>query len=325
MLINKLKLILPIICFCGVILTACQSANTEIIPYTETRFFFDTLITVTIYEDRQDVLDKAIDLCAEYQERLSLNDEGSEIKLINESKGNTITVTDEMLTILNAGIKYGELTNGSFDITIKPLGELWNIGNDGQNIPNEKDILSSLELVDYSGIKISGNDVTLPNEDSLIDLGAISKGFIADQIKELLVNEGIKSGIINLGGNIQTIGAKPDGSAFEIGIQKPFGTSTESISSVSVIDQCVVTAGVYQRYFEDNDTIYHHILDTTTGYPVDNGLWSVTIIADDAMTADILSTVCFTMGLDQGVEYISNLDNIDAVFVTDQLEVIEVN
>ncbi len=325
MIKTKFKLIFPILCLSSLILTACQKHATEIVPYTETRFFFDTLITITIYEDRQDVLDKAIELCAEYQERLSLNDEGSEIKHINESNGGPVTVSDEMLTILKAGVEYGDTTNGAFDITMKPLANLWKIGKDGENIPNQEDINNTLKIVDYSKIQFDGNVITLPTSDSLIDLGAITKGFIADKIKELLVNEGIDSGIINLGGNIQTIGSKPDGSPFEIGIQKPFGASTESISSVSVIDKCVVTAGVYQRYFENNDVIYHHILDTTTGYPVDNGLWSVTIIADDAITADILSTVCFLMGLDIGVEYIANLDNVNAIFVTDELEVIEVN
>lgn len=179
--------------------------------------------------------------------------------------------------------------------------------------------------MNYKNIEISNNEVTLLDEDTIIDLGAITKGYIADKIKELLVDEGITSGIINLGGNIQTIGSKPDGTPFEIGIQKPFGTSTESITSVSIVDKCVVTAGVYQRYFEEDNKIYHHILDTNTGKPVDNGLWGVTIITDDALTADILSTVCFIMGLEEGSEYIESLSNVEAIFVTDELEVIEVN
>lgn len=323
MKISKIKTMAIIGIIATTILSGCGNSTMEVVPYTETKFFFDTLITVTIYEDRQDVLDKAMALCQEYQNRFGINTDGSEIKAINESNGEPITVSDDMLTLLNTGIEYAAFTEGAFDITIKPLTDLWNIGTDNQNIPNDNDIASTLNLVDYNAINIEDKTVQLSQTDMMIDLGAIAKGYIADQLKELLIQEGITSGIINLGGNIHTIGRKPDNSLFEIGIQKPFGTNTESISSVLVDDKCVVTAGVYQRYFEENDVIYHHIFDATTGKPVDNDIWSVTIIADDALTADILSTVCLIIGYDEASEYIRTLDNVEAIFVTNESEVIE--
>lgn len=323
MKLNNIKKIVTIGLSATFLLLGCSNATTEIIPYTETKFFFDTLITVTIYEDRQDVLDKAMELCEDYQARLSLDEIDSEIKMVNESQGEPIQVSDDLITIIETGIEYGELTNGAFDITIKPLAKLWGIGSDNENVPNDQELQDAIEYVNYENIIINGNEVQLSTPETQIDLGSISKGYIADQLKELLLSEGIDSGIINLGGNIQTIGTKPDGSEFEIGIQKPFGTNTESITSVSVNNKCVVTAGVYQRYFKNNDNIYHHILDTNTGTPISNGLWSVTIIAESSILADTLSTVCFIMGLDEGMSYINSLDGVDAIFITDELEVIK--
>ena len=164
---------------------------------------------------------------------------------------------------------------------------------------------------------IQNNTVQLTDPYTQIDLGAIAKGYIADRIKDYLEEQGVKHATINLGGNIQTIGTKPDGSDYNIGIQKPFDETGEPITSVKIKDKSIVTTGIYQRYFEQDGTLYHHVLDPRTGMPCDTDLYSVSIITDSSLTADAMSTVCCLMGYQESMNVISQLDNVDAVFVTD--------
>lgn len=154
-----------------------------------------------------------------------------------------------------------------------------------------------------------------------IDLGAIAKGYIADQVKTYLKKQGIKHAIINLGGNVDVIGTKPDGSKYNIGIQKPFDESGEAITSVQLKDQTVVTSGIYERYFKKNGKLYHHILDPRTGYPCENNLYSVSIITDSSTKADALSTTCFLLGYEKGMELIQSMDGVEAIFITDDEKV----
>ena len=141
-------------------------------------------------------------------------------------------------------------------------------------------------------------------------------------MKAYLTSQGINSGFINLGGNVLTLGEKADATDYTIGIQRPFDESGNTITTVEVKDKSVVTSGIYERYYRVNGKIYHHILDVSTGYPYDNGLYSVTIISDSSMDGDALSTICFALGLDKGMELIESLDDVEAVFVTDDYEII---
>ena len=165
-----------------------------------------------------------------------------------------------------------------------------------------------------------GNEVTLADDAAAIDLGGIAKGFIADKMKEYLVSQGVTSGLINLGGNVLVIGAKESGQdaggAYKIGIQRPFDETGQPIAAVQIKDQTVVTSGVYERYFEKNGRLYHHILDVESGYPYENELFSVSIICPSSADADALSTTCFALGLDQGMELVESLENTEAVFIT---------
>lgn len=160
------------------------------------------------------------------------------------------------------------------------------------------------------------------NEDTMIDLGALVKGYAADRIAAYLRDNGVTSGLINLGGNVYALGAKADGSAWKIGIQKPFDTGV--VDTVEVTDQSVVSSGVYERCFEQDGILYHHILDPETGYPVTNGLWGVSIISDSSLTGDALSTTCLAIGMDEAADLIRSLDGVSAIFVDDQLNVVEV-
>ena len=140
---------------------------------------------------------------------------------------------------------------------------------------------------------------------------------MADQLKEYLMSEGVESGLINLGGNMLAIGTKPDGSSFNIGIQKPFDKQGSAITSVKTNNSSVVSSGVYERYFEIDNNIYHHILNTETGVPYDNGLLSVTILSPKSVDGDALSTACFALGLEEGMKLINSLEDTDAIFITD--------
>lgn len=175
-------------------------------------------------------------------------------------------------------------------------------------------------MVNYEDVTIEGNKLTFAKEGMGLDLGAIAKGYIADKMKEFLVSKGVKSATINLGGNVLCIGKKTDNTPFRIGIQKPFADRSETIAILDIEDKSVVSSGIYERYFEKDGTFYHHILNPDTGYPYDNHLVSVTIISDQSMDGDGLSTSCFALGLEKGMELINSLPDVHAVFITDDYQ-----
>ena len=175
--------------------------------------------------------------------------------------------------------------------------------------------------INYHSVKVDGNTVTLTDPEAKIDLGGIAKGYIADKLKEYLKNQGVEHALINLGGNMLALGGRPDGSDFRIGIQEPFAADGTVLTNLSISDKSVVSSGNYERYFEKDGIIYHHILDPDTGYPVQNNLYQVTIISDSSVQGDALSTTCYALGLEAGMELIQNTDGVEAVFVTDDLEV----
>lgn len=164
--------------------------------------------------------------------------------------------------------------------------------------------------------------IRFDSEDTMIDLGALVKGYAADRLAEYLRENGVSSGLINLGGNVYALGPKADGSAWTVGIQKPFETGV--IDTVEVTDQSVVSSGVYERCFEKDGVLYHHILDPKTGYPVSNNLWGVSVISDSSLTGDALSTTCLAIGLQEAQDLIRSTDNVSAIFVDDSLHVVEV-
>lgn len=307
-----------------IILLLCGCSITKKEPLSRTGFHFDTIITITLYDSKDDkILNTCFDYCKEFENLVSRTVKSSDISMVNHANGQPVEVSDTTIELLKKGIKFGELTDGAFDITIAPLSELWDFKNNPGNIPSESEIIEALSHVNYKNIVIEGNTVTLTDPEAAIDLGGIAKGYMADQLKKYLLNEGVTSAIINLGGNVLTIGEKLDGTSFNIGIQKPFDEQNATITSVQVKDSSVVTSGSYERYFVLNDTIYHHILNTETGYPCDNELLSVTILSEESVDGDALSTTCFALGLEKGRKLIESLEDMDAIFVTDDYEIID--
>lgn len=288
--------------------------------YTDT--LFDTVISVQIFDSvDEDVLKGCEKLCKKYDSMFSNKIEDSEISRINSAGGNPVEVSKETIKLIKKGIYYSEMSDGAFDITIAPVSSLWDFKAETPSVPSPEAIAEAVSHVNYENIIIRDNTVKLADPQAGIDLGAIAKGYIADRIKDYLEEEGVRHAIINLGGNVLAMGSKLDGSDYNIGIQKPFDETGEPITSVKISDKSVVTSGIYQRYFKADGKIYHHILDPNTGYPCENNLYSVTILTDSSLTADALSTTCFLLGYDRGMKLINQLDNVDAVFITNDNQI----
>ena len=320
-----------LLAFCltaGLVLQGCGIKDSSD-PISKSGFYFNTVITITLYDSsKEKLLDDCFSLAAKYENYFSNTIEDSDVSKINAAGGKPVTVHDETAELLSKGIYYGKLSNGKFDITIGELSDLWDFSTkallektDASMVPSNDAIKLAQKTVDYRTIQVDGNTVTLKNPDARIDLGGIAKGYIADKMKEYLNKNGVKSGLINLGGNVLAIGPKEDSSSYRIGIQKPFEEDGSSIAFVEIKDETVVSSGIYERYFKVGDTLYHHILDTATGYPYDNGLLGVTIITKASVDGDGLSTTCFALGLDDGMKLIENLKDTEAIFITDDYEI----
>ena len=313
---KKLWILLTVIII-GNLLTGCVSRTQT---YSSDGFFLDTFVQVTIYEGgSQAVADEAVNICGEYEKIFSRTDEKSELYRLNEDGRGSVASDNmkELVLLIQNGIEYGEITGGAFDITIEPLVKIWDFKL--ATVPDGADIEEALEKVSYSQITIDDEHINLNG--ARVDLGAIAKGYIADRIKEYLIEQGVKSAMINLGGNILCVGSKPENKSFSVGIKKPFTESNEVIVGVDIRDKSVVTSGIYERYFEKDGVMYHHVLDPETGRPSDSGLYSVTIISDESYVGDCLSTACLVMGLQDSMELIDSLDGVYAIFIDSEYNI----
>lgn len=289
-------------------------------PIKKSDFLLNTVVSVTIYDKPDEkILDKVFNEIKNIEDKMSLHRQNSEVVKINKMAGKkAVKVSKETLDVIKKGIYFSKLTNGRFDITIGPLVSLWNIGSGNKNIPSKEEIEKKLSLINYKDVSINSEkrEVYLKRKNMKIDLGGIAKGYVADRVKEILKDENVESAIINLGGNIYILGKKLNGEKFKIGIQDPNDDKNKPLGYVKVSNKSVVTSGIYERYFEKKDKRYHHILDINSGYPVRNNLAGLSIISDESIDGDGLSTSIFILGLDEGLEKINSLENIEAIFIT---------
>lgn len=291
------------------------------LPISKSSFKLNTIVTVTIYDSTDtELLDECINLCDYYEGLFSRTKANSEIAMLNADTGGSYTISEPTAELIKEGLNYCELSGGAFDISIAPLTALWNFSGSNKSVPAASNIKEALSHIGYQYISLKGSDISFADTEMSIDLGAIAKGYIADRIKDLLIENGVNSAIIDLGGNILLVGSKPDGSDFRIGIQKPFEDRQERIATLQLSDVSIVSSGIYERYFIENDTLYHHILNPTDGYPYDNDLISVTIISNRSVDGDGLSTTVFALGLEKGLELINTLKDTYAVFITSDYE-----
>ncbi len=336
------------------IITGCSSQRYAV-PISRTGFAFDTVVTITIYDSqKEETLDHCLMLCEKYESLFSATQKGSEIWNINHANGQAVPVSYDTAVLIQSALYYCAQSHGMLDLTLRAISEEWNISGQMKQasavadykyyIPSQQKLTQLLKHVNYQNVQIidaNGTEieytttlsdnadyfVILKDCQSTIDLGFIAKGYIADQLKSYLLSEGVKNGIISLGGNVLLIGSKPDGTPFHVGIQKPFGAVNEVITTLQKSDCSVVSSGCYERYFiTDNSgkdkTIYHHIFDTATGYPVQNDLLGVTILSNSSLEGDALSTYCYILGVEKGLEYIRSLENVEAIFITKDYEII---
>lgn len=286
---------------------------------SDTGFYFDTVVTITLYHAEDSLIQECFTQMEAYESLLSRTREGSDIWNINHSQGKTVTVSPTTASLLETALSYAKLSNGVFDPTIAPVTDLWDFqGKGSHSLPEASELEEALRHVGYETVCLEGTSVTLSDPKAAIDLGGIAKGYIADRLKEFLVSNGVTSGLIDLGGNLLTIGSKPDGTPWKLGIRKPFAqTSSELCAAVSVSDESLVTSGSYERCFELDGTFYHHILEPDTGYPASTGLSGVSILSPSSVDCDALSTICFLLGLEDGIQLIESLEETEALFITE--------
>lgn len=295
----------------------------DVAPLSKTDFYFDTVVSVTLYDcTDSSVLDGVFDICRQYENICSRTSHDSELYKLNNrllptlSNNNTrYLISQELYSMIEAGIRYGEISGGSFDISIAPATSLWDFKSNEASIPDDELLADALTHVSYQRIHLHPDcSISFDDNKATIDLGGLAKGYIADRIREYLLQNNVHSATIALGGNIVCIGDKL-GEPFVIGIQKPFDLQGKAITTIEECDKSVVTSGIYERYFEKEGTIYHHLLNPATGYPIDNDLASVTVISDSSLDGDCLSTYLFSLGLDKGLEYAKAHDDIEVIFV----------
>jgi len=332
--LNRIKAIIIsalMLIICIGTLTGCVRREAHVVN----GFYFDTVISVEFYESAdmtmpaQDLETACKDLCRYYENLLSATIKDSEVSMINENAGSTVTVSEETAELIRVAVEVAGMTDGAYDPSIAPLSGLWNISEVAKTadelteeerrglIPSDEDIREALNNVDYSRIIVDGNKVTLPDERMKIDLGGIAKGYIADKLIEMLRDAGIEHALINLGGNVAALGGNIEGEPYVIGLQKPFGNEGEVILSIKDTDRAIVTSGPYERYFEADGRKYHHILDTGTGEPVENDLYAVTIVGEKGVMSDALSTACYCLGYERSLELLKGLDGYEGIFIYD--------
>ncbi len=284
-----------------------------------TELVFDTPCTVTVFGRNAN---RAIDAVFEEMRRIdrimNAYDRSSVVSELNEAAGRApVSVPEELFRVIETGLAFGEVTDGAFDISIGPLVALWDIGGESPRVPSATEIEDVLDLVNYRDVLLLDyqRQVLLKRAGMRIDLGGIAKGYGADRAAELLHEIGVESALLDFGGNIYAVGSKAQDRPWRIGIQDPFEPRGNYLGVLSIADTSVVTSGTYERYFEANGKRYHHILDPSTGYPVDNGLMSVTIIASSSMTADALATGVFVLGIVDGLALVEAFDGVEAILV----------
>lgn len=321
---KKIKFHQAVLCFllaAFLLFSAINPAGcaTKTAKETRTAFYLNTVVSITLYEKNpDDLFDGCMELISSYENMLSRTKEGSDIWNINHSSGSTVTVHEETAELLGIALSYAEMSDGLVDPTIGTLSVLWNFGDTNEGIvPADEEIAKALSHVNYKNVILEGNQVTLIDPGARLDLGFIAKGYIADQIKDYLLSRQVTSAIINLGGNVLTIGAKPDGTPFKVGVQQPFADTGTAALALDIQDKSLVSSGSYERCFTKENILYHHILSTTDGYPVNSGLSGVTIISGHSVDGDALSTLCFILGYEEGRKLIDSLPDVEAVFIDD--------
>lgn len=302
-------------------LTTCSGVQSgDRTAHTVSFFAMDTYMTFSAYgEGAEAALEQAKDTIMGLEGLWSVTAADSDIYAVNHGQGEPVAVEGKTEAILSFALSMAERTGGALDPTIYPVLTSWGFTTGENRVPSEDEVKELLTYVGYDKVQVADGTVLL-EAGCMLDLGAVGKGYAGDEIVEVLKENGITSALLDIGGNIQTIGTKPDGSSWRVGLRDPF--SGGALGVILAADQAVVTSGTYERYFVGEDgTKYGHILDPATGYPVDNGLASVTVIAGEGKLCDALSTSLFVMGLENAIEHWREHQDFDMILVTEDREI----
>ncbi|MBS4217420.1 FAD:protein FMN transferase [Bacillus sp. FJAT-49711] len=309
-------LVIMILASCG------QTKKSSVLtsPYKETEFLMGTVVTVRIYDDgKKATLDPVFKRIKRLADQITVNEQGSEIDDINKNAGiKAVSVSEDIFKLIEAGKKYSEKANGSFDISVGPLTSLWHIGFPDAKKPDKEEIESTLPLISYKEIELNKEDQTifLKEKGMQLDLGAIAKGFITDEVVKVLKEHDVGTAIVDLGGNIYVMGKNPTGKDWTVGIQDPFSPRGEIVGKVSESNKSIVTSGIYERFIEVDGIKYHHLLNPKDGYPFNNDVAGVSIISDQSIDGDALSTVVFSKGIKDGMKFIEEIKGVEAIFIS---------
>ncbi len=294
-------------------------------PQAQSELLLGTVCKITIYDQPSDAAFKAaFKRIKDIEDRMSIRIQTSEISQVNARAGiGPVVVSADTFAVVEQALLSAAQSGGAFDPTVGPLVQAWDIGGDNARRPPQEEIDSLLPLIGYNRVALDAAKSTIFLQDPhmVLDLGGIAKGYAADEVAKVLAAYGVRSAIINLGGNVLTVGSKPDGSAWKIGIQDPEVERGGYLLIVQFTDMSLVTSGPYERFLELDGVVYHHILDTKTGYPVDSDFTSVSIITPKSFIADALSTAVYSLGFAKGMELINSLEGVEAVFVNNLQEV----
>jgi len=307
-----------------VVLSGCDQGKTV----SRSDFLLDTFVSITLYgESDESLLDKPFERIAALNSSLTAFEAGSDLGLIKENAGiKPVTVSEDTYRIIEKSLAYSRNSGGYFDVTIGPLVDLWGIHSpETKEAPAPEAITAVKTKTDYTKIILNPADqsVYLTDTGMAVNLGAIAKGYIADEVMAVLKDEGVEHAIVNLGGNVLVMGGKADNSNFGVGVEDPRNPGNGYLGVLSLKDGSVVTSGDYQRYFVDEaGKKYHHILDPFTGYPADSGLIQVTIVTNASVDADSLSTTLFLLGLDEGLKKVEALPDVEAIFITNENKIV---
>ena len=280
------------------LLTSCTKA-----PEKSEEYFFamDTYMKIEAYgENTENAVSQARARVEALEKLWSATDENSEIYAINH--GENPELSAETLDLLSFTLEMSAKTDGAFDATIYPVLTAWGFTTDEHRVPDESELAELLKKVGYEKVLVDGNKISL-ERGMMLDFGGAAKGWASDECARIMRENGVKSALINLGGNVYALGKRADGNLWRIGVADPQSESAENAGIISVCDRAVVTSGSYQRFFTQDGKTYGHIIDTKTGFPADNDLLSVTIVAEEGKLCDVLSTALFVMGREQAEQF----------------------
>ena len=299
------------------------SCRPDIRKEGRTVFALGTVCSIQLFTEKPQtevelVLQTCIRRLEELERHLSANAESSTLIDINKASGvSAVNVPADIYPLFARAVFFAEKTDGAFNPAIGGVVKLWNIGFENARKPEDRDIQVALSRTDYKDVQLAGTAVFLKKEGMKLDLGAIAKGFAADELTRIVKQAGIMHAVIDIGGTISAVGVRPDGKRWNIGIRDPRIRQGQPIISAPIENRSISTSGSYERYFEQDGIRYHHIIDPATGYPVQSNMIAVSVFADSATDADALSTACFVLGYKKAIKLLDELPNTEALFIFD--------